>query len=122
MLGAKFKWFRLCGEYFERGPLAQRSLYRRRYEWSGVFRAAASGGRFASVAIDPAMGYLFNTGNAFGFGASLVQNSAGTIDVEFANLYAPTAVIATAATGGTLAAATYYATVTSTSDNCTHQS
>src|ERR1700723_1603241 len=87
-----------------------------------AFRAAASGGRFASVALDPAMGYLFNTGNAFGFGASLVQNSAGTIDVEFANLYAPGGVTATAATGGTLAAATYYATVTSTSDNCTHQS
>lgn len=87
-----------------------------------AFRAAASGSRFASVAIDPAMGYMFNTGNAFGFGASLVQNSAGTIDVEFANMYAPSGVTATAATGGTLAAATYYATVTSTSDNCTHQS
>lgn len=75
-----------------------------------AFRAAASGSRFASVAIDPAMGYMFNTGNAFGFGASLIENSTGTIDVEFANLYAPTGVTATAATGGSLAAATYYAT------------
>jgi Pectate lyase superfamily protein len=87
-----------------------------------AFRAAASGSRFASVAIDPAMGYMFNTGNAFGFGASLIENSTGTIDVEFANLYAPTGVTATAATGGSLAAATYYATVTATSDNCTRQS
>jgi hypothetical protein len=87
-----------------------------------AFRATASGNRFASVAIDPALGYMFNTGNAFGFGASLVENSTGTIDMEFANLYPPTGVTAAAATGGSLAAATYYATVTSTSDNCTRQS
>ncbi len=86
------------------------------------FRATASGSRFANVAIDPAMGLLFNTGNAFGFGASLAQSATGTIDVQFANLFAPSAVTAAAATGGTLAAGTYYATVTSTSDNCTHQS
>src|SRR6202021_3061484 len=49
-------------------------------------------------------------------------NAQASIDVQFAPIYPPTAVIATAATGGTLAAATYYATVTSTSDNCTHQS
>jgi hypothetical protein len=86
------------------------------------FRATASGSRFASVAIDPAMGFMFNTGTAFGFGTSLVENSTGTIDVQFANLYAPTGVTAAAATGGALAAGTYYATVTSTSDNCKHQS
>jgi hypothetical protein len=86
------------------------------------FRATASGNRFASVGIDPAMGYMFNTGNAFGFGASLVENSTGTIDLEFANIYAPTGVTAATATGGSLAAGTYYATVASTSDNCTHQS
>jgi Pectate lyase superfamily protein len=86
------------------------------------FRATASGNRFANVGIDPVLGYMFNTGNAFGFGASLAENSTGTIDVQFANLYAPTNVTAAAATGGSLAAGTYYATVTSTSDNCTHQS
>ena len=86
------------------------------------FRAAASGNRFASVAIDPAMGYMFNTGSAFGFGASLAENSTGTIDVQFANLYPPTGVTGSAATGGALGAATYYATVASTSDNCSHQS
>jgi Pectate lyase superfamily protein len=86
------------------------------------FRATASGNRFATVAIDPALGYLFNTGNSFGFGASLVENSTGTIDLQFANVYAPTNVTAAATTGGTLAAATYYATVAATPDNCTHQS
>ena len=87
-----------------------------------AFRAAASGNRFASVAIDPVLGYMFNTGNMFGFGASLAENAAGTIDVQFATLYPPTNVSSTATTGGSLVAATYYATVTSTSDNCTHQS
>jgi hypothetical protein len=86
------------------------------------FRATASGSRFATVAIDPAAGFLFNTGNAFGFGASLAENSTGTIDLQFANLYAPTGVTAAIATGGSLAAGTYYATVSATSDNCTHQS
>jgi hypothetical protein len=86
------------------------------------FRAAASGNRFASVAIDPTLGYMFNTGNMFGFGASLAENVAGTIDVQFASLYPPTSVSGTAATGGSLAAGTYYPTVTTTSDNCTHQS
>jgi hypothetical protein len=86
------------------------------------FRAVSSGHRFASVAIDPAQGFLFGSGAGFGYGASLVQNAAGSIDVQFATVYPPTAVTATAATGGTLAPGTYYATVTSTSDNCTHQS
>lgn len=86
------------------------------------FRATASGNRFATVAIDPALGFLFNTGNSFGFGASLVENSTGTIDLQFANVYPPTNVTASATTGGTLAAATYYATVASTPDNCTNQS
>jgi hypothetical protein len=86
------------------------------------FRAAASGNRFASVAIDPTLGYMFNTGNMFGFGASLAENAAGTIDVQFASLYPPTNVSGTATTGGSLAAGTYYPTVTTTSDNCTHQS
>ncbi len=86
------------------------------------FRAVPSGRRFATVAIDPAQGYLFGSGSSFGYGASLVQNATGSIDVQFATIYPPTAVTATAATGGTLAPGTYYATVTSTSDNCTHQS
>ena len=87
-----------------------------------AFRAAASGNRFASVAIDPALGYMFNTGNMFGYGASLTETAAGTIDVQFASLYPPTNVSGTATTGGTLAAGTYYPTVTTTLDNCTHQS
>ncbi|MGD0306776.1 MAG: glycosyl hydrolase family 28-related protein, partial [Candidatus Acidiferrales bacterium] len=86
------------------------------------FRAVASGNRFATVAIDPGLGYLFGTGSSFGYGASLFENAAGSIDVQFANIYPPTAVTGTATTGGTLAAGTYYAAVTTTSDNCTHQS
>jgi Pectate lyase superfamily protein len=86
------------------------------------FRATSSGNRFASVAIDPAMGYLFGTGNSFGYGASLFENAAGSIDVQFANIYPPTGVTGTPTTGGSLAAGTYYAAVTTTSDNCTHMS
>ena len=86
------------------------------------FRAATSGNRFASVAIDPALGYMFNTGNMFGFGASIAESTAGTIDLQFASLYPPTGVSGTAATGGSLTAGTYYATVTTTSSNCTAQS
>lgn len=87
-----------------------------------AFRAAASGNRFASLAIDPVLGYMFNTGNMFGYGASLAETAAGTIDVQFATLYPPTNVSGTATMGGSLAAGTYYPTVTTTSDNCTHQS
>ncbi|MGB7751837.1 MAG: glycosyl hydrolase family 28-related protein, partial [Candidatus Acidiferrales bacterium] len=87
-----------------------------------AFRATASGNRFASLGIDPALGYMFNTGNMFGYGASLTESAAGTIDVQFATLYPPTSVSGAATTGGTLAAGTYYPTVTTTSDNCTHQS
>ncbi len=86
------------------------------------FRATASGNRFATVGIDPAMGFLFGSGSSFGYGASLVQNAPGSIDVQFAQIYPPTGVTAAATTGGTLAPGTYYATVTSTLDNCTHQS
>jgi len=87
-----------------------------------AFRATAAGSRFATVAIDPALGYMFSTGSMFGFGASFAENSTGTIDVEFAPLYPPINVVGTATTGGALAAGTYYSTVSSTSDNCTHQS
>jgi Pectate lyase superfamily protein len=87
-----------------------------------AFRAAASGNRFASVAIDPSLGYMFNTGTMFGYGAALGETAAGTIDVQFAVLYPPTNVSGAATTGGSLAAGTYYPTVTSTADNCTHQS
>jgi Pectate lyase superfamily protein len=87
-----------------------------------AFRATASGSRFANVAIDPSQGYMFNTGTMFGFGASFAENAAASIDVQFAALYPPTGVAATATTGGSLAAGTYYATVSTTSDNCTHQS
>ncbi len=86
------------------------------------FRATASGNRFATVAIDPAYGYMFGTGSAFGYGASLMENAQGSIDVQFASMFAPTNVTATGTTGGTLSPGTYYATVAATSDNCTHQS
>ncbi len=74
------------------------------------------------MAIDPALGFLFGSGAGFGFGASLVQNAAGTVDMEFATVYPPTGRDGDGTTGGTLAAGTYYATVSTTIDNCTHQS
>ena len=89
---------------------------------TGPVSRGVVGNRFATVAIDPALGYLFGTGASFGYGASLFQNTTGSIDVQFANFYPPTGVTATATTGGSLAAGTYYATVTATSDTCSHQS
>ncbi len=86
------------------------------------FRAVSAGNRFATVAIDPALGYLFGTGASFGYGASLFENTTGSLDVQFANFYPPTGVTGTATTGGSLATGTYYAAVTATSDTCSHLS
>ena len=86
-----------------------------------VLRATMNGNRFAGVAIDPMLGLLLNTGSDFGYGASIAQNSRGTLDIQFAASYPPTSVAGTATTGGSVASGTYYATMysaTGFSGNC----
>ncbi len=72
----------------------------------------------ASYGIDAADGFLFNDGSNNGFNASLAQTVKGSVDIQFANLFAPTNVSATATTGGALPAGTYYPFVATTSNNC----
>jgi Pectate lyase superfamily protein len=72
----------------------------------------------ASYGIDAGQGLLFNDGGSNGFNASLTETTKGAIDVQFANLFAPTNVSGSATTGGTLPAGTYYPFVATTSNNC----
>jgi hypothetical protein len=72
----------------------------------------------ASYGIDAGQGLLFNDGGSNGFNASLAETTKGAIDVQFANLFAPTNVSGSATTGGALPAGTYYPFVATTSNNC----
>lgn len=75
--------------------------------------------RFAGVALDPVQGLMVNTGNDFGFGASIGQTVRGDLDISFPLTYPPTGVNGTAIKGGRIATGTYYATVYScTSMSC----
>jgi hypothetical protein len=73
-----------------------------------LLRATAQGNSFASLALDPTQGLLFNDGANYGYDAGIYQPSLGNLDVEFVSALAPTNVAGTATTGGTLAAGTYY--------------
>lgn len=82
-------------------------------------RATISGNKFASLGADPAAGVLFGDGQNFGFNANVSQTSPEAVDVGFAQTLPPTGLSATPATGGTLAAGTYYYFVSSTdASNC----
>jgi hypothetical protein len=72
----------------------------------------------ASYGIDAGQGLLFNDGGSNGFNASLTQATKGAIDIQFANLFAPTNVSGSATTGGAIPAGTYYPFVATTSNNC----
>jgi len=73
-----------------------------------AFRATAAGNSFASLALDPAQGVLFGTGTSYGYNAQVYQSTGNAIDVGFSSTLPPTGVTGTAATGGSLAAGTYY--------------
>ena len=81
-------------------------------------RVTLNGSRFAGVALDPTFGAMFNDGTDFGFGASIAQNAAGSMDIQFANIYPPSSVAGTPTTGGSIAAGTYFGTMYSTTTNC----
>jgi len=82
-------------------------------------RVTLNGNRFAGVALDPTFGAMFNDGTDFGFGASIAQSVAGTLDVEFAKNYPPTGLTGTPASGGAVPPGTYYGTVYSSSNGGT---
>lgn len=80
-------------------------------ETSGpAFRAAVAGSRFAGIGIDPTAGVLFGDQANYGYNAQVYQSpsSPGTLDIGFAKTLPPTGATATATTGGTMAAGTYY--------------
>lgn len=92
---------------------------------SGGFRAFKGGNpsskSFASVNIDPFLGYALGLSTQFGPEVALHTNAAASFDVSFPTAYPATSVTATpAVTGGAnLAAGTYYYWVAGTSNNCT---
>jgi len=81
-------------------------------------RATYAGKRFAGVALDPVLGLLLNTGDDFGFGASIAENVRGSIDIQFPKIYPPTNVAVSPSKGGSIKAGTYYVTMYSTTTNC----
>ena len=81
-------------------------------------RATFAGKRFAGVALDPVLGLLLNTGNDFGYGASIAENARGSIDIQFPRTYPPTNVALSPMAGGSIRAGTYYATMYSTTTDC----
>ncbi len=83
-----------------------------------ALRATFNGSRFAGVAIDPVFGLMLNDGSDFGYGASINQSASGTMDILFPTTYPPRGLRGTAVPGGSIAAATYYGTIYSTTSNC----
>ncbi|MGH9734664.1 MAG: glycosyl hydrolase family 28-related protein [Candidatus Acidiferrales bacterium] len=72
----------------------------------------------ASYGVDPGSGFLFNDGTSNGFNGALAQTTEGSVDIQFANLFAPTNVSGVATPGGALPPGTYYPFVGTTSNNC----
>jgi hypothetical protein len=74
---------------------------------------------YATLASDPYWGQLFGDGSKVGFTAQLQSASPGVLSVGFAKMLPPTSFSGTAATGGSLAAGTYYAVIYGTANtNC----
>ncbi len=77
-------------------------------------RWCATGVQFCSLGADPSFGFLFGLGDSNAFSAGLKQSAKESLDVQFAALLPPTGFSGSATTGGSLAAATYYAQIWST--------
>lgn len=81
--------------------------------------AFVAGNSFSSLNIDPKQGLMLGDGTSYGYTAQVYQPSTDTIDLGFASTVPPTNVAATATTGGSLAAGTYYYFIRSTiSSSC----
>jgi hypothetical protein len=80
-------------------------------------RYFAGGNSISGLAIDPT-GVFFNDAANRGYNAALQQSTRETLDVSFARALSPTVVSGIATTGGSLAANTYFAWVSTTTDNC----
>jgi len=79
---------------------------------------------FATVAVDSRYGYGLGSADRFGPDASVVENSTGSVDIQFAKSYPPTGVTVTPTTGGHLVPGTYWYWVTSatSASNCAQTS
>ncbi len=67
-----------------------------------------SGNTQANLGISPYYGHEFGDGTHFGWESSLIRNSPNTLDLSFSCALPPLGLTATATTGGSLAAGTYY--------------
>jgi hypothetical protein len=75
---------------------------------------AQSGNTQANLGISPYYGHEFGDGTHYGYESSLIRNSPNTLDLSFSCALPPLGLTATATTGGTLAAGTYYYSLQST--------
>jgi Pectate lyase superfamily protein len=75
---------------------------------------AQSGSAQANLGISPYYGHEFGDGTHYGYESSLIRNSPNTLDLSFSCALPPLGLTATATTGGTLAAGTYYYSLQST--------
>lgn len=88
-----------------------------------AIRETLSGNHFASNALDPSQGLLFNTPPAYGFNAYVNQSSTESVDVGFANLLPPTGISLALSAGGTLTVGqSYWYTIRPTGSGCGDQS
>jgi pectate lyase-like protein len=73
-----------------------------------------SGNTQANLGISPYYGHEFGDGTHYGYESSLIRNSPNALDLSFSCALPPLGLTATATTGGTLAAGTYYYSLQST--------
>jgi hypothetical protein len=73
-----------------------------------LLRGFSTSSSYASLALDPTYGLLLGDGASYGYNAGIDETTQGDADVSFAGNLPPTGLTATATTGGTLAAGTYY--------------
>ncbi|MFZ0431834.1 MAG: glycosyl hydrolase family 28-related protein [Candidatus Acidiferrales bacterium] len=79
-----------------------------------ALRTGEAGGAYATVGIDPAQGLLFGSPTFPGYDAQVNRTAELALDIGFATAIAPSGVAGTPTTGGTLAAGTYYYSLSAT--------
>jgi hypothetical protein len=81
-------------------------------------RFTKSGSALASLGIDPQLGFLFANPATLGYNSGFLEATAPDVDVEFSTTNPPTNLAGTPATGGSLAAGTYYFALFPTTGSC----